>query len=125
MIRARRWSTSVPVMMRPLTMAVALRTLGSLLPKMVTSLGRLSCCEATPSSSPTVWAATAFTPVARRAEDRSMVRKPDRTWLPMRENGETTGCTCDHNHQSVRHEMRHTPLHDPEQEPARLIHKRH
>src|SRR3546814_11858582 len=50
-----------------------------------------------------------------------MVRKPDRTWLPMRENGETTGCIVDKNLQSVRHEMRRSALTDLEQESGSLI----
>src|SRR3546814_2211920 len=41
MMSASRWSTSVPVMISPLIMAVALRTLGSLLPNSVTSGGML------------------------------------------------------------------------------------
>src|SRR3546814_11762016 len=41
MMSASRWSTSVPVMISPLIMAVALRTLGSLLPNSVTSGGTL------------------------------------------------------------------------------------
>src|SRR5690606_37938406 len=107
MMRARRWSTSVPVMMRPLTMAVALRTLGSLLPKTVTSLGRLSCWDATASSSsPTEWAVAQDSDNPSETVDSKRARAPKPMVRDRRFDRETTGCIVDKTLHTVRRVMR-------------------